>query len=61
MPDYIATFTIHLTANITARDEDSASNKAERLFAPVVKKLETQLPPGIEWEVDDYNPEITES
>ena len=61
MPDYTATFTIHLTATITARDEDSASNKAERLFAPVIKKLEAQLPPGIEWEVDDYNPEITES
>lgn len=61
MPDYTATFTIHLTASIKARDEDSASNKAERLFAPIVKKLEAQLPPGIEWELDDYNPEINES
>jgi len=60
MPDYTATFTIHLTASITAKDEDSASKKAERLFSPAVKKLEAQLPPGIEWEVSDYNPEINE-
>jgi hypothetical protein len=61
MPDFTATFTIHLTASITARDEDSASKKAERLFAPVVRKIGEQLPPGVEWEADDYNPEITES
>ena len=61
MPDYTATFTIHLTVSLTARDEDSASNKAERLFAPVVRKIAEQLPADVEMEADDYNPEITES
>lgn len=61
MPDYTATFTVHLTANIKARDHEAASDKAERLFSPLVKKLEAQLPPGIDLELNDYNPEINES
>lgn len=61
MPDYTATFTLHLTASIKARDEDSASDKAERLFSPLIKKIEAQLPPGIDLEPNDYNPEINES
>jgi hypothetical protein len=61
MPDYFATFTIHLNADITARDEDSATKKAERLFGPIIKKIEAELPIGIELEVSDFNPEVNEA
>ncbi len=60
MPDYIATFTIHLTTTIKAKDEDAAAAKADKVFEAATAKIEAQLPKGIEWEADDYNPEITE-
>lgn len=60
MPEYTATFTIHLTLTIKAKDHEAAAEKAEVKMNPVLEKLESQMPKGVDWELNDYNPEINE-